>query len=55
VPLLVRFWKSVLRPLGVVAIFGTVLGAFGHFTKYGRKQVEGSQDEGTNLPRLTRQ
>ena len=55
VPLLARFWKSILRPLGVVAIFGTVLGVFGHFTKYGRKQVAGSQDEGTNLPRLTRQ
>jgi hypothetical protein len=51
----VRFWKSVLRPLGVVAIFGAVIGAFGHFTKYGRKQVAGSQDEDTNLPRLTRQ
>jgi formate dehydrogenase iron-sulfur subunit len=55
VPLLVRFWKSVLRPLGVVAIFGAVIGAFGHFTKYGRKQVAGSEDEHTNLPRLTRQ
>jgi hypothetical protein len=26
VPLLVKFWKSVLRPLGVVAIFGAVIG-----------------------------
>ena len=50
VPLLVKFWKSVLRPLGVVAIFGTVLGAFAHLTKYGRKQVAGSADEDTNLP-----
>jgi formate dehydrogenase iron-sulfur subunit len=55
VPLLVKFWKSVLRPLGVVAIFGAVIGAFGHFTKYGRKQVAGSEDEHSNVPRLTRQ
>jgi formate dehydrogenase iron-sulfur subunit len=50
VPLLVKFWKSVLRPLGVVAIFGAVIGAFGHFTKYGRKQVAGADAEDTNLP-----
>ena len=49
VPLLVKFWKSVLRPLGVVAIFGVVLGAFAHHTKYGIKQAEGS-DADTNLP-----
>jgi hypothetical protein len=40
----------VLRPLGVVAIFGAVIGAFGHFTKYGRKQVAGADAEDTNLP-----
>jgi formate dehydrogenase iron-sulfur subunit len=51
VPWGVKFWKKVLRPLGVVAIFGTVLGAFAHMTKYGRKQVAGSADEDTNLPR----
>jgi formate dehydrogenase iron-sulfur subunit len=50
VPLLVKFWKSVLRPLGVVAIFGAVAGAFGHFTKYGRKEVAGADDENSNLP-----
>src|SRR5437870_3196403 len=50
VPLLVKFWKSVLRPLGVVAIFGAVIGAFGHFTKYGRKQVAGTAAEDTSLP-----
>jgi formate dehydrogenase iron-sulfur subunit len=38
VPLLVRFWKSVLRPLGVVAIFGAVLGAIGHFMYQGPKE-----------------
>jgi formate dehydrogenase beta subunit len=38
VPLAVRFWKSVLRPLGVVAIFGAVLGAIGHFLYQGPKE-----------------
>jgi len=37
VPLLVRFWKSVLRPLGVVAMVGAVLGAIGHFMYQGPK------------------
>jgi formate dehydrogenase iron-sulfur subunit len=50
VPLLVKFWKSVLRPLGMIAIFGAVIGAFGHYTKYGRKQVAGADAEDTNLP-----
>jgi formate dehydrogenase iron-sulfur subunit len=35
VPLLVRLWKSVLRPVGVLAAFVTVIGTFTHFTKYG--------------------
>jgi len=38
VPVGVRFWKSVLRPLGVVAIFGAVLGAIGHFMYQGPKE-----------------
>ena len=38
VPLLVRLWKSVLRPLGVAAIFGAVLGAIGHFMYQGPKE-----------------
>ena len=37
VPLAVRFWKSVLRPLGVVAMLGAVLGAVGHFMHQGPK------------------
>ena len=54
VPLLVKFWKSVLRPLGVVAIFGRRASApFGHFTKYGRKEVEGTDDDDSNLPTAT--
>jgi formate dehydrogenase iron-sulfur subunit len=50
VPILVKLWKNVLRPLGVVAIFGAVLGAFTHYTKYGRKEVVGADAEDTNLP-----
>jgi formate dehydrogenase beta subunit len=38
VPRSVRFWKSVLRPLGMVAIAGTILGTFVHYLKYGRRE-----------------
>jgi formate dehydrogenase beta subunit len=37
VPLMTRLWKNVLRPLGVVAIFGAIFGAFAHFQKFGPK------------------
>ena len=37
VPLGVKLWKSVVRPLGVIAAFATVLGFFGHYAKYGPK------------------
>jgi formate dehydrogenase beta subunit len=37
VPLMTKIWKNVLRPLGVVAIFGAIAGALGHFQKYGPK------------------
>jgi formate dehydrogenase beta subunit len=40
VPAGVRFWKSVLRPLGVLGIVGTVLGVLTHFMKYGPKEVD---------------
>ena len=51
VPILVKLWKHVLRPLGAVAIFGAVIGAFAHYTKYGPKKVVGAEDEDANLPR----
>ena len=38
VPITVRFWKSILRPLGFLAIFGAVLGTFGHFMNHGPKE-----------------
>jgi hypothetical protein len=50
VPLLVKFWKSVLRPLGAVAIFGAMVGAFAHYTKFGRKEVRGADERDSNLP-----
>ena len=46
----VKFWKKVLRPLGVLAIFGAVIGAFAHYTKYGPKEVRGADDPNSNLP-----
>jgi formate dehydrogenase iron-sulfur subunit len=50
VPWGVKFWKKILRPLGVVAIFGAVVGAFAHYTKYGPKEVRGADDPNANLP-----
>ncbi len=50
VPILVKIWKKVLRPLGAVAIFGAVIGAFAHYTNYGRKEVKGADASDTNLP-----
>ena len=50
VPWGVKFWKKVLRPLGAIAIFGAVVGAFSHYTKYGRKEVGGADSGDTNLP-----
>src|SRR6266540_2303397 len=47
VPLTVRIWKSVLRPLGIFAIFGSVIGAFAHFMTEGPKEVK---DEGRRSP-----
>jgi formate dehydrogenase beta subunit len=39
VPTTVRVWKSVLRPFGLVAIFGAVLGTFSHFMNHGPKEA----------------
>jgi len=38
VPWTVRFSKSFLRPLGFIAIFGTIAGVFGHFMRHGPKK-----------------
>jgi formate dehydrogenase beta subunit len=37
VPWGVRLWKQVVRPIGVVAAFATVLGFFVHYTRFGPK------------------
>jgi formate dehydrogenase iron-sulfur subunit len=38
IPLGVRIVKSVLKPLGMVAMFGTVAASFGHFLRFGPKE-----------------
>jgi formate dehydrogenase iron-sulfur subunit len=38
VPRSVLVWKRVLRPLGALAILGTLLGALGHYLKHGPKE-----------------
>jgi formate dehydrogenase beta subunit len=50
VPWGVKIWKKIVRPLGVIAIFGAIAGAFAHYTKYGPKQAQGTSDEDANLP-----
>ena len=46
VPLGLRLWKSLLRPLGAVAMLGTVLAAIGHFMVQGPKEPR----EGAGAP-----
>ena len=50
VPLTVRVWKSVLRPLGIFAILGSVIGAFAHFMTQGPKEVKEDGGEGPKSP-----
>jgi formate dehydrogenase beta subunit len=50
VPLGVKFWKSIVRPLGLFAIAGAFIAAVGHYFNFGAKQVQGSADSDTNLP-----
>ena len=38
IPVAVGFWKSVLRPLGFLAMVGTALGAVGHYMAVGPKK-----------------
>ena len=48
VPLVVRVWKSVLRPVGLFAIFGSMIAAVAHFLTEGPREV---QDEGPEEPK----
>ena len=51
VPWGVKLWKKVVRPLGAIAIFGAVIGAFAHYTKFGPKVAKGSSsDTDLNAP-----
>jgi len=47
VPLAVQLWKKILRPLGLLAIVGAVIGAFGHHLYHGNK---GHRDPGPVEP-----
>jgi hypothetical protein len=38
VPTTVRFWKSVLRPLGALAIAGSFFAMLGHYLSFGPKK-----------------
>jgi formate dehydrogenase beta subunit/formate dehydrogenase gamma subunit len=42
IPLSVSITKALLRPVGLVAVFGAVVGSFGHFLGYGPKTVGSS-------------
>jgi len=46
VPLAVRLWKGVLRPFGMLAIFGTILGVIGHFMTHGPQKPGEPGEEG---------
>jgi formate dehydrogenase beta subunit len=50
VPLGVKFWKNIVRPLGLVAIAGAFVAAVGHYFNFGAKEVKGSADPEANLP-----
>jgi formate dehydrogenase iron-sulfur subunit len=50
VPIGVRFWKNILRPVAFVAIVGAVFAAFGHYFNFGKKEVRGAADAEINLP-----
>jgi formate dehydrogenase beta subunit len=50
VPLLVKLWKKVLRPIGGIAILGAVIGVFGHYMRHGPKTAYGTDQDDSNLP-----
>jgi len=52
VPLGVRFWKNILRPVGLLAIAGAFVAAVGHYFNFGAKEVKGSADPEANLPQV---
>jgi formate dehydrogenase beta subunit len=50
VPLSVRIWKRALRPFGLLAILGAVVGAFAHYTKYGPKEPRAGGERPGSAP-----
>src|SRR5262249_17168987 len=50
VPILVKLWKKVLRPLGGLAVVGAIAGVFSHYMKHGPKTVRGADKDQENLP-----
>ena len=50
VPWTVRFVKSVLKPLGFIAIFGVVAGVLGHYMRFGPKKPPESDREEPKPP-----
>jgi formate dehydrogenase beta subunit/formate dehydrogenase gamma subunit len=45
IPLSVGITNSILRPLGLVAIFGTVAASFGHFLSFGPKETQAGESK----------
>ena len=50
VPVLVRVWKQILRPVGVLAALAAVFGVFGHYTNYGPKEPPENPPEERSEP-----
>ena len=50
IPLLVGLTKSLLRPIGLVALFGTIGTSFGHFLRYGAKEPAPATDKAPPRP-----
>jgi formate dehydrogenase beta subunit len=50
VPLLVKLWKKILRPVGGIAILGAVFGVVGHYMRHGPKAAYGADQDDSNLP-----
>jgi formate dehydrogenase beta subunit/formate dehydrogenase gamma subunit len=44
IPLSVAITKSILRPLGLVALAGTIGASFGHFLRFGPKETRSGED-----------
>jgi formate dehydrogenase iron-sulfur subunit len=51
VPYLVALWKKIVRPLGVLLSFATVVAVFNHYTKFGPKEPVVPEPETTERTR----